>query len=256
MSAAVLLAGAAAAAGAALLTTWAPDRGVGRAPDDRRRPDRAGLGDVVRPPAEVRPDGGPEPPAWTWPASVVAGAGVWFLLGGVAGLVLGLLTVSVLPILIARLEPAAARRRRLLLVRSGPLVADLLAASLSAGIPLEAAVPQVAGAIGGPAGQLLDSVHRRWLLGEATERTWAAVVAEPGVGGVARAVVRSSRTGAPLADLLSQTAADLRDEASAAALTQVRAASVKAVLPLGLCLLPAFVLLGIVPVIGGLIPQL
>ena len=78
----------------------------------------------------------------------------------------------------------------------------------------------------------------------------------PGLGGIARAVARSSRTGAPLATLLSSAAIDLRAEASAAALVQVRAASVRCVLPLGLCLLPAFGLLGIVPVVAGLLPAL
>ena len=45
-------------------------------------------------------------------------------------------------------------------------------------------------------------------------------------------------------------------EASAAALAEVRATAVRAVLPLGLCLLPAFALLGIAPIVGGLLPSL
>ncbi len=67
---------------------------------------------------------------------------------------------------------------------------------------------------------------------------------------------RSSRTGAPLAGVLAGTADDLRAEASAAALAEVRSTAVRAVLPLGLCLLPAFVLLGIAPIVGGLLPEL
>ncbi len=188
--------------------------------------------------------------------SVVAGAAVWLLLGGPVGGALGVVVAVVLPLWIARLEPAGVRRERLELVRSAPLVADLLAAALVAGVPLEHAIPVVARAIGGPAGGALLGVHRRVELGEPMARAWAGLTRAPGLGGVARAVARSSRTGAPLADLLAQSAEDLRAQASAAALAEVRATGVRAVLPLGLCLLPAFTLLGIAPIVGGLLPSL
>jgi Flp pilus assembly protein TadB len=186
----------------------------------------------------------------------VAGAAVWLLLGGVVGGALGVTVALALPVLIRRLEPARMRRERLELIRSAPLVADLLSAALVAGVPLEHAIPVVARAIGGPAGDLMWGVHRRCELGEPVDRAWASLSESPGLGGVARAVARSSRTGAPLAALLAQTAEDLRAQASTSALAEVRATSVRAVLPLGLCLLPAFVLLGIAPIVGGLLPSL
>ena len=52
-----------------------------------------------------------------------------------------------------------------------------------------------------------------------------------------------------LADELARTArADVEDRA--------RAVGVKAAVPLGLCLLPAFLLLGIVPLVAGLMSTL
>lgn len=195
-------------------------------------------------------------PRATRAVSALAGGVVWLLLGGVVGGALGLLVAVVLPVLISRLEPARVRRERLDLVRSAPLVADLLAAALMAGVPLGHAIPVVARAIGGPAGEALMGVHRRTELGEPMARAWAGLATTPGLGGVARAVARSSRTGAPLAALLAQSAQDLRRVASAAALAEVRATGVRAVLPLGLCLLPAFALLGIAPIVGGLLPPL
>lgn len=186
----------------------------------------------------------------------LAGTAVWLLLGGLVGGVLGITTAAVLPALIARLEPARVRRERLELVRSAPLVADLLSASLMAGVPLEHAIPVVARAIGGAAGGALMGVHRRTELGEPADRAWSGLAKVPGLGGVARAVARSSRTGAPLAGLLAQSAEDLRCDAAAAALAEVRATAVRAVIPLGLCLLPAFALLGIAPIVGGLLPSL
>jgi Flp pilus assembly protein TadB len=154
------------------------------------------------------------------------------------------------------LEPARVRRERLDLLRTAPLVAELLAAALMAGVPLDHAVPVVARAVGGAAGERLVGVHRRAELGEPVARAWEGLTRTPGLGAVARAVARSSRTGAPLAVVLTQAAEDLRSQAAAAALAEVRATAVRAVLPLGLCLLPAFALLGIAPIVGGLLPSL
>ena len=232
-----------------------------------RRPAWSGQGSAsgMPPPGEARAGSwrvlGTRTPDGVGPATVravgaLAGVAVWLLLGGVVGAVLGMATAIVLPAVFARMEPVRVRRERLELVRTAPLVADLLAASLMAGVPLEYAVPVVARAVGGAAGGALMGVHRRTELGESAGRAWSGLGQVPGLGGVARAVARSSRTGAPLAGLLAQSADDLRCDPAAAALAEVRATSVRAVLPLGLCLLPAFALLGIAPIVGGLIPSL
>lgn len=261
---------AAVAAGLVMLPGDRPGlRGLAGRP---RGPGRgAGHHDTPGGPATVRADGvgaggirpGADPPAGTrttaatvWAVSALAGGAVWLLLGGVVGAALGTAVALVLPVAIARLEPARVRRERLELIRSAPLVADLLAAALMAGVPTEHAIPVVARAIGGGAGECLRGVHRRAQLGEPVDRAWEGLSPTPGLGVVARAVSRSARTGAPLAGLLAQSAEDLRAQASAAALVEVRATAVRAVLPLGLCLLPAFALLGITPIVGGLLPSL
>jgi Flp pilus assembly protein TadB len=186
-------------------------------------------------------------------AGLLAGIAAWLLVGGWIGAVLGVVAALGTPVAVARLEPAAVRRRRLALHRAAPLVADLLAAALAAGVPLERAVPVVARAVGGPAEALLRRVHDLVRLGEPAPRAWAKLAHEPGLGPIARCVARSARTGAPLAALLTTTAGELRAASAAAAMAEVRAVSVRAVLPLGLCLLPAFTLLGIVPVVVGLL---
>lgn len=193
-------------------------------------------------------------PAVTRTVAGLAGVAVWLLMGGVLGFVAGVVVAPLLAAVLSRLESARARRDRLELIRSAPLVADLFAASLAAGAPLERALPVVARAVGGAAGSALIGVHRRIELGEPPAMAWLTLTSRPGLDGIARTVARSARTGAPLSSLLSTTADDLRSAASAAALAEVRAASVRAVLPLGLCLLPAFALLGIVPIVGGLLP--
>jgi Flp pilus assembly protein TadB len=201
--------------------------------------------------AAVEPETRPSGPARA--AGVLVGVAAWLLIGGWIGAVLGVAAAVVTPLVIARLEPASARRRRLALQRAAPLVADLLAAALAAGVPLERAVPVVGRAVGGPAGSALGRVHDLVSLGEPSAQAWARLAREPGLGPIARCVARSARTGAPLAALLGTTAGELRAASAAAALAEVRAVSVRAVLPLGLCLLPAFTLLGIVPVVVGLL---
>lgn len=251
-----LVVAALAAAMATILMVQVPSEGFGRhrsgaaghLPLEGRSRDRPG------PSEDPLPNPGPAPRR-VHLASVVAGAALWLLVGGVIGGVGGIALALVLPAVIARLEPAQVRRERLELVRTAPLVADLLSASLAAGVPLALSIPVVAQAVGGRAGQLLLGVQRRTDLGEPMARAWASLEATAGLGGIARSVARSSRTGAPLADLLAQAATDLRAQAAAAGLEQVRATGVRAVLPLGLCLLPAFALLGIAPVVGGLLPS-
>ncbi len=251
MSGAVLA--AALLAGAALILAIPAPRLEGPARGrDRRGPDR---GSAVSSSRSGRSGVGSSAPVVRG-VGVLAGLTVWLFLGGGVGLVLGVLTAGLLPPLISRMESASARRERLELTRTAPLVADLLAAALTAGVPLEDATPVVARAVGGAAGRMLDDVHHREQLGEPAAAAWAGLGSVVGLGGIARAVGRSSRTGAPLAGVLACTADDLRAEACAAALAEVRSTAVRAVLPLGLCLLPAFVLLGIAPIVGGLLPEL
>jgi pilus assembly protein TadC len=64
--------------------------------------------------------------------------------------------------------------------------------------------------------------------------------------------VRSSTSGTHAVDLLGSLADEMRREQRLAATEAARRAGVRAVLPLGVCFLPAFVLLGIVPTLVGL----
>jgi pilus assembly protein TadC len=74
---------------------------------------------------------------------------------------------------------------------------------------------------------------------------------------MARAISRSLRSGAPLSKTLEHLADETRRSHHHAADQQARSAESRAALPLGLCFLPAFVLLSIVPTIAdALIPYL
>ena len=65
-------------------------------------------------------------------------------------------------------------------------------------------------------------------------------------------MVRSAASGAPLAGVLARVAEDLRRDRQQVVEVAARAAGVRAVAPLGACFLPAFVLVGVVPVVVSL----
>jgi pilus assembly protein TadC len=151
--------------------------------------------------------------------------------------------------LLRRMEPAAVRADRLRAVADLPLAADLLAAALRAGAPVDRAVEAVADALGGPLAELLRRTARSLRLGAAPVDAWAHLSGVRGADRLIAAAVRSSASGGALAGVLTRLADDLRADRSVAAEAAARRAGVLIVLPLGLCFLPAFVLAGLVPVV-------
>lgn len=173
------------------------------------------------------------------------------LLGIPWGLGPGVLAVAVVPRLLARLEPASARRRRARISADLPLAVDLLAGCLRAGRPAGDSLVVVAAAVGGPLGALFAEVDARLRLGADPADGWDLLGAEPVCAPLARAIRRALRSGAPLADTLEQLAADVRQERRWSTDERARAVEARSVVPLGLCFLPAFVLIGIVPTVAG-----
>ncbi len=183
-------------------------------------------------------------------ASVVA-AGATLLVGGSPGMVVGLsLAVATLAVL-PRLEPAGRRRDRDRLERRVPLAVDLVAACLASGAGLEASLDAAARAVGEPASRILRGATSALRLGADPAVVWLEVAEHEALGGLARAVSRSQETGAPLADLLPRVADQARAAHRARVETRVRTAAVRLTAPLGVAFLPAFVLLGVVPVVAS-----
>jgi len=163
----------------------------------------------------------------------------------------------VIPRILARLEPAAAKRRRTAIANDLPLTIELLAACLRAGRPPQQALTTVATAIQGPLGDLLAEVAQRLTLGADPQDAWALLRTEPPCAAVARAIDRSLTSGAPLSRTLERLADDTRQAHHHAADQYARTIESRSALPLGLCFLPAFVLLSIIPTIAdALVPYL
>ncbi|GAA4875858.1 type II secretion system F family protein [Actinomycetospora straminea] len=172
----------------------------------------------------------------------VIGAGLAALLGVVGG-------VAVV-VLLPRWRARRARPRPDPLALAGAW--DQLAACLRAGLPLDRAARAVVPALPDAAGQALGRVADLVALGSDPAAAWAPALEEPDTVRLARAARRSSRSGAAVADVVEAVAADLRAEAVDAVEARAERAGVLVTGPLGLCFLPAFLALGIVPVVVGL----
>ncbi len=185
-----------------------------------------------------------------------AGLGAAAFLGGTAGMVAGGLLVAGLLRWLPRARSPAERRAVLdeaRLVRQLPLTAELLAACLGSAVSPAAAVAAVGGSVGAPMGPRLLSTAAELALGAPPELCWRRLGdGYPPLAPLARCLVRTSLSGAPAATALAGLASGRRAEAVRAAHARVRRAGVLATAPLGLCFLPAFVLIGVVPVVVGL----
>jgi len=146
----------------------------------------------------------------------------------------------------------AARRRRLAASREVPLFLDLLAVTTSAGLPPQLAVRIATERLRGPLGEELRGAVGRVDLG----RRWrdeiaasASRLAQHDLGRAIRLLLRTQRLGTSLADEMSRLAADVREGARMRAVERARAAPVKMLFPLVFLILPAFLLLTVVPVL-------
>jgi Flp pilus assembly protein TadB len=183
------------------------------------------------------------------PVAVLLGVAVALFVGGWTGVGCGVVAVVVAERGLRRLESPAVRAERAACQDDLPLAADLLAAALRSGAPVDRAVTAVADALGGPLGARLASTASSLRLGGAPAEAWAHLAGVPGAARLVAAAVRSSSSGVALAGALGRLSEDLRADRAVAAEASARRAGVLVVLPLGLCFLPAFVLAGLVPVI-------
>jgi Flp pilus assembly protein TadB len=236
----VVLAAALAAAAAALLVPAAP-----------RLP----------PPPPVPVVTAPEPQGdwlrrWRvlWAALAALAAAVF--LGGVLGLVAAPCAAVAVWVVVERSEPAAVRRDREQARRDLPHVVGLLADALRSGQAPVDALTVVAAALPGPAATRLAEVVPRLRLGVDPQQVWSDLTADAALAPLGRALGRAHRTGAPVVAAVERLAEELARTARAEVEDRARAVGVKAAVPLGLCLLPAFVLIGIVPVVAGLLTSL
>lgn len=105
-------------------------------------------------------------------------------------------------------------------------------------------------------GGALAEVAALLALGAPPESAWRPLQAHPDLAPLAAAARRSALGGVAMADAVRDVAVELRASARALAQRTAARAGVAMTAPLALCFLPAFVLLGLAPVVIGLIGTL
>ena len=126
-----------------------------------------------------------------------------------------------------------------------------MATCLSAGGSPAGAVQLIVRVVASPMSDELATYAARLRLGADPVDVWSGMAGHPQLGALGRALFRATESGASVSDALSRLATELRAGRRAALEATARTIEVKASVPLGLCLLPAFVLIGIVPMVAG-----
>lgn len=129
----------------------------------------------------------------------------------------------------------------------------LVAAALRGGSPTSSALGVAATALPGEAATRVGPHLARLRVGADPAQVWSELARDDLLGPLGRVLARAHRTGAPVADQVMRLADELAERDRADAIDAARRVGVKAALPLGLCLLPSFLLLGIVPMAAGLL---
>jgi pilus assembly protein TadC len=133
---------------------------------------------------------------------------------------------------------------------------ELLAACLRAGMPVPVAVRAVAEGLGVAAGPALRRTAELLALGADPPQAWQPALECTATARLARAARRSGRSGTALAESLTRLAAEVRAGAREQSEARAQRAGVLIAAPLGLCFLPAFLAIGVVPVLIGLAASL
>jgi pilus assembly protein TadC len=154
---------------------------------------------------------------------------------------------------------AGARSRN----RDGPdglqdtaMMLELVAAMLDAGSGIGRSLDLVSASASSQYRESLRPVVSALAIGADWETAWrSSAVRLPAILGLRDALGFAALTGAPSSAILYAQAARLRRERFRAAEKRAASLGVKLVVPLGLCSLPAFICLGIVPVLLAMVPS-
>ncbi|MCZ2401799.1 type II secretion system F family protein [Paenarthrobacter sp. Z7-10] len=136
-----------------------------------------------------------------------------------------------------------------------PLMLELLATAFDAGLPMVRALEVLAGVANEATRRRLVVVVAGLCIGASWSTSWSLVHCDEVLETLHSALTFAALTGAPSSALLDAEAAQIRRIRHRTAERRAAALGVKLVLPLGLCFLPAFVCLGIVPVVLAMVPS-
>lgn len=169
-------------------------------------------------------------------------------MGAVVDLRLGAIVGALSAIIPVHQARSMQRRHQAAVVRELPEVIDLLRLSVSAGGSVLTSLEALHGVSLGPVTDALDEACVRVARGDRLAHALDQVVAQTGepVRPLVRALAGSEHYGTELAPTLERLAGEARDHRRREAHAAARRVPVRLLLPLVLCILPAFVLLTLV----------
>ncbi len=184
----------------------------------------------------------------------IVGAAAALIGGLLAGVpfvptMVGAVVAGAVPWLLAR---RAERVRAARIDREVPQLLDLLTAAASAGLSAPLALRSAVGGIRGPLAGEFGDAFTNVSLGVRWRDELSALAGRLGnddLGRMVAVLARTERTGVPLADVVGGLASEVRRARRDAAMERARKAPVKMLLPLVFMILPAFLLLTVVPVL-------
>lgn len=224
---------AAAAVAALAAAAWHPSTGV-----------------VRRRVLTATPVSGRSFPSWVAPLGLALA--VMVVVDGVTGLAVG----GGLAYLVHRRgRSAGSEPQRALMARRAlelPIAVDVLSSCLAIGATQEQALRAVAHGMGGTLDTDFASVAGALGVGADVAEAWS-LVPSADLTSLASVLSRAHTTGAPVAPQLWMLADQHRQVARVVALDAARTLGVRSTGPLGLCFLPAFVLIAVVPLVLSLL---
>ncbi|WP_435850479.1 type II secretion system F family protein [Streptomyces uncialis] len=191
-----------------------------------------------------------------WTPVLGVGCAAFLFVEGAAGLVAGVLAGAGAWWAGRRVGPVVEGPDLTRVAGELPLAADLLGACVAAGAEPVSAARAVGDALGGPVGVCLARGAAEVRLGAGPDEAWRELAALPDGAELARLLERAGDSGAPASAPVARYAARARARWSRAATARARRAGVLVTAPVGLCFLPAFVVVGVLPVVVGLAGRL
>lgn len=175
------------------------------------------------------------------------------LVGATVDVSLGLAVAAVSWFVLRRRAERRRRREAVAVLAELPEAVDLFALAASAGLSVRLATEAVAPRLMGPIGLALDRAVHQMRLGVEVAEALEALARAP-AGDALRLLVRpltdSLRYGSALGPALERAATVARAERRRQAEAAARRVPLRLLFPLTLCVLPAFVLLTIVPTVA------
>ncbi|TXL60599.1 type II secretion system F family protein [Aeromicrobium terrae] len=189
-------------------------------------------------------------------ATVLVPVAAVLLLGPVIGLLAAAVVTPAARSAVAGMETVASRRRAAEIASQLPTALDLVVAALDVGRPPVAAFAAVADVTDPPLGDELAAVASRLAVAGDPQSVWTHLAQQPVLAPLGRAFRRADASGTPVSRVVGSVADELRRERRAALREQSRRVGVRTAAPLGACFLPAFLLVGVVPTVIGVVGTL